>query len=348
VAVASPSRSARSQGSAAARVTPEDKLVASLITLLEAGTTPWRREWDGTAGGGHHVNLLSGRRYRGTNPVLLTLGLHLRGSALPYWCGFGEAKALGIFPRKGSKAVHVLRPQVHQRGEARLAEAGPVDGSGVGGDGSGQPSAGAGHSWVSYRPVALFNAADLEGEVLEGLIQKRRQAEGAVLRPEPARLATAEAVLSRWRVPVGFAGDRACYLPGPDRIQLPDRAAFHSAGALYATWAHEVIHSTGHSSRLARDLSGGMGEGGDGGRAYGREELVAELGAVLLGDRLEIGSAMANHAAYLGHWVELLKESPRVLLQVLSDARKAADLVCPEAFEAADSRAGLPGQVTSG
>ena len=32
---------------------------------------------------------------------------------------------------------------------------------------------------------------------------------------------------------------------------------------------------------------------------------------------------------------ELLKESPRMLLQVLSDARKAADLVCPEAPEAA-------------
>jgi antirestriction protein ArdC len=294
--------------------------VASLIALLEAGTTPWRREWDAAAGG-HHVNLLSGRRYRGANPVLLTLGLHLRGSALPYWCGFAEAKALGIFPRKGRKAVHVLRPQVHQRGEARLAEPG---------EGDGQPSAAAGRSWVSYRPVALFNAADLEGEALEGLIQKRRQAEGVLQRPEPARLAAAEAVLSRWPVPVSFAGDRACYLPGPDRIQLPDRSAFHSAGALYATWAHEAIHSTGHSSRLARDLSGGMVEGADGGRAYAREELVAELGAVLLGDRLEIGSAIANHAAYLGHWVELLRESPRVLLQVLSDARKAADLICPD------------------
>jgi antirestriction protein ArdC len=298
--------------------------VASLIALLEAGTTPWRREWDAAAGG-HHVNLLSGRRYRGANPVLLTLGLHLRASALPYWCGFAEAKALGIFPRKGSKAVHVLRPQVHQRGESRLVEPGAADG---------QPSAAVERSWVSYRPVALFNAADLEGEALEGLIQKRRQAEGAVLRPEPERLAGAEAVLSGWPVPVSFGGDRACYLPVPDRIQLPDRSAFHSAGALYATWAHEVIHSTGHSSRLARDLSGGMGEAGDGGRAYAREELVAELGAVLLGDRLEIGSAMANHAAYLGHWMELLKESPRVLLQVLSDARKAADLVCPEAPDA--------------
>jgi antirestriction protein ArdC len=199
VAVASPSRSS------------EEKLVASLIALLDAGTTPWRREWDAAAGG-HHVNLLSGRRYRGANPVLLTLGLHLRGSALPYWCGFAEAKALGIFPRKGSKAVHVLRPQVHQRGEGRLVEPG---------EGDGQPSAAAGRSWVSYRPVALFNAADLEGEALEGLIQKRRQAEGAVLRPEPERLAAAEAVLSSWPVPVSFAGDRACYCRGPIASSCP-------------------------------------------------------------------------------------------------------------------------------
>jgi antirestriction protein ArdC len=188
---------------------------------------------------------------------------------------------------------------------------------------------------VSYRPVAVFNAADLEGEALEGLLQKRRQAEGvSQQRPELERLAAAEAVLSGWLVPAHFGGDRACYLPVPDRIHLPDRAAFHSAAALYATWAHEAIHSSGHSSRLARDLSGGMGAEGDGGRAYAREELVAELGAVLLGDRLEIGSAMANHAAYLGHWIELLRESPRVLLQVLSDARRAADLICPEAPEA--------------
>ena len=308
--VASRSRtSGLAKAASAAKISPEEKLVSSLIALLEAGTTPWRREWD-AASGGHHVNLLSGRRYRGANPALLTLGMHLRGSATPYWCGFAEAKALGIVPRKGSKAVHVLRPQVHQRDESQLLEAG--------------------RSWVSYRPVAVFNCADLVGEALEGLIQKRRQLEGALRRPAPERLAAAEAVLSAWPVSVNFAGDRAYYLPVPDRIQLPGRSAFHSAGALYATWAHEAIHSTGHSSRLARDLSGGIGAGGDGGRAYAREELVAELGALLLGQRLEIGSAMANHAAYLGHWVELLRESPRLLLQLLSDARKAADLICPE------------------
>lgn len=103
------SRTVRQQGEAL----PADKLVEAIIHLLEAGTTSWRRQWY-SSGGGHHVNLLSGHRYRGANPILLTLGMHLRGSALPYWCGVAEAKALGIFPRKGSQGVRILRPQVNR------------------------------------------------------------------------------------------------------------------------------------------------------------------------------------------------------------------------------------------
>ncbi len=286
--------------------TAEEKIVASLIELMEAGSAPWRQPWDGS-GGGHHVNLISGHRYRGANPILLTLGMHIRGSALPFWCGFAEARKLGIFPRKGSKAVHILRPQLHSREEP--GEAGEVTL----------------HSWASYRPVPVINAADLEGEALTGLIEARQAAEGVEAKPEPERLEAAETVLGAWPVPVSFGGDRACYLPAIDRIQLPDRASFHSPAAFCATWAHEQIHSTGHESRLKRDLDGAFGK-----ERYTREELVAELGAVLLGNRLEIGSEIESHAAYLGHWIALLKESPKVLFQVLSEARQAADLICPE------------------
>jgi len=290
----------------APKLDPVQKLTDALITLLEAGTTPWRREWD-AAGGGHHVNLISGRRYHGSNPVLLTLGLHLRGSVLPYWCGFGEAKSRGLSPRKGCKAAYVLRPQVH------LSAADP--------DGFVAEL----RSWITYKPVPVFNAADLVGEALAGLIQARREAEGLRVRPEPERLAGAEAVLNSWPVEVVHGGGQACYRPAADCIGLPERAAFHSPAALYATWGHEAVHSTGHPARLARDLSGAMGS-----RAYAREELVAELGAVLLGERLEIGSDVCNHAAYLASWIALLKESPQVLVEVLGDARRAVDLICPE------------------
>lgn len=90
--------------------TAEEKIVASLTELMEAGSAPCRRPWDGS-GGDHHVHLLSGPHYRGANPVLLTLGRHIRVSALPFWCSYAEAKKHRTFPRKGSKAVHIQRPQ---------------------------------------------------------------------------------------------------------------------------------------------------------------------------------------------------------------------------------------------
>ncbi len=154
---------------------------------------------------------------------------------------------------------------------------------------------------------------------------REQEAAGLQARPEPEHLAAAEAVLSSWPVPVSYSGDRAFYLPQLDRIQLPERASFHSPGAFYATWAHEQVHSTGHSSRLRRDLGGAFGK-----LRYAREELVAELGAVLLGDRLEIGSELQSHAAYLEHWIALLQAEPQVLFQVLGEARLAVELLAPE------------------
>ncbi|MFM7265085.1 MAG: ArdC family protein [Cyanobium sp.] len=300
------------------RLPPEERLVASLIALLEAGTAPWRRPWDGSAGG-HHLHLLSGRPYRGSNPVLLTLGMHLRGSSLPWWCGFAEARARGLHPRRGSRAVHVLQPLRLPRSQE---PAPPVDPATLV---ITEPS-----PRLRFRPVAVFNAADLEGPALPELIAVRRAAAGRVCRSEPERLAAAEAALGAWPVPVRHGGERAFYQLQADRIHLPERAAFHSSASFYATWAHEAIHSTGHPSRLARDLSGSPDGPESSRRAYAREELVAELGAVLLGDRLEIGSEVNHHAAYLSHWVELLQESPRLLLQVLGDARRAADQIVAE------------------
>ncbi len=300
----------------------EDRLVSSLISLMERGTAPWRREWDGQRGG-HHVNLFSGRGYRGANPILLTLGLHQRGATLPYWCGAGEAKAHGLWPRRGSKAVIVVRPQVRRSSATDPTPDGQTL-QGAPGAPERPREAREARPWVRYQPVPLFNAEDLEGEPLAALIRAREDAAQPARRSEPERLARAEAVLRAWPVPLRHGGGKAFYNPREDAIQLPDRQAFHSAAALYATWAHEALHSTGHSSRLARDLSGEMGD-----ERYAREELLAELGAVLLGERLEIGSDVGNHAAYLAEWIKLLRQSPKILYKLLSEARQAADLICP-------------------
>ena len=62
--------------------TPEEKLVAELITLMESGKQPWRKEWDCT-NGGNQQNILSHHIYTGQNPALLSFYQIARGSSTP-------------------------------------------------------------------------------------------------------------------------------------------------------------------------------------------------------------------------------------------------------------------------
>jgi antirestriction protein ArdC len=110
-----PANGRRSRKASAAErgPSPEDKLVADLIALIEQGTAPWRREWQGHQGG--HRNLLTDHAYRGSNPLLLEFGALLKGHTMPLWLGAAQAKAQGWFPRKGCSAVRIVRPQLNQR-----------------------------------------------------------------------------------------------------------------------------------------------------------------------------------------------------------------------------------------
>lgn len=303
--------------------TAEEKLCEALVQLLEQGVNPWRRDWAKHAHQGQHRNLITGQPYRGSNPAVLEMWAAVRGFSLPLWLGGAQAKAEGWHPRKGSKGCYVLRPQLNQR-EQQDDQGRPVKGP------DGKPLMAA---WVSFKPVCVFNVADLVGstpEAQQALEARIAAAVGAVVvKPEPERLAAAEAVLGAWPVPTTWAGDRAFYNSGVDQITMPSRSLFGTAEGLYATWAHEQAHSTGHSSRLNRKLGTGHGTAD-----YAREELVAELAAFLICNRLEISSSAENHAAYLGSWAAVLKEGPRVLFKALSDATKAANAICgPDVVE---------------
>lgn len=296
--------------------TAEEKLTASLIELLQSGVNPWRRDWAQLGQSGSHRNLITGQNYRGSNPAVLEMWSACRGYSLPLWLGTAQAKAKGWYPVKGSKGCYVLRPQLNkheQKDEQGQTIKGP----------DGQPLISA---WVSYKPACVFNVADLQGE---GLAEAIAAALGnVVIKPEPERLAQAESVLGAWPVVTTWAGGRACYSPAGDRITMPGRDQFETGAGLYATWAHEQAHSTGHSSRLARTFGLGMGS-----PEYAREELVAELAAFLICHRLQIPSQTENHAAYLGQWAKALGEGPKVLFKALSDATKAANLICGPEIE---------------
>jgi antirestriction protein ArdC len=304
--------------------TAEEKICQALVELMEAGKNPWRKEWKAGGHGGHR-NLITGNAYRGSNPILLEMYQSIKGHPLGLWCGAGQAKQKGWWPIKGSKAAYIVRPQLNKFTD----EVEPV--------GGGEPES-VTRQWTSFKPAAVFNVADLKGKDEESqarLDSAILAATGsAIVAPEMERHAAAEDALGKWEVDTKWSGDRAFYSIGGDTITMPERQLWLSQPGLYATWCHECIHSTGAEKRLNRKY--GRFGSKDYSKDYAREELVAELGAFLMCNRLQISSDAQNHAAYLSNWAEVLKEGPKVLFKVLSDATKASNLILGKEVEDAE------------
>ena len=287
--------------------TPEEKLVEELITLMESGKQPWRKEWDCT-NGGKQQNILSHHIYTGQNPALLAFYQMARGYPLPLWAGGGQIKSKGWKIRKGSKACYICVPSKYQI-EVENTFGEKIKESRTGG--------------FYFSPI--FNVKDIEGEDKDEIIA-RHQGEADQPRPEPERMENCEKAFAAYHrretLETQWSGERACYSPSLDIVTMPERKKFHSAHALYSTWAHELAHSTGHSKRLKRDLTGMYGLD-----KYAKEELIAELAAYLISDELQINSDEKNHANYLQSWIKCLRKDPSILKDSLRQANAAKNYI---------------------
>ncbi len=117
-------------------------------------------------------------------------------------------------------------------------------------------------------------------------------------------------------VPLLHLGEytKAWYNPLTDRIYMPMPEQFRNTEDCYMTLFHEIIHSTGHTSRLARpSLS-----------QYHRyrhyelyEEVVAEIGSIYLCAKASILQAtLANQIDYLApryqKWQRIRRRYPNI------------------------------------
>ena len=288
-------------------VKPEELIVNELIQALESGNTKlWRKEWSIKGG---FRNVLSGHQYKGSNPALLCLQSSIRNWHLPLFIGGGQARPINCTIKKGSKSARILQPLLREyetkeldiNGEAKKAQ------------------------YMSYKCVPVFNVADVRGLDDEASLKLEKLIDDAVLTAKPreldVRVKEAHDRLFQWEKEVKAVikgGDRAYYRPSTDEIVIPKRYNFKNDESYLATFAHECIHST--MKRLDRkDLT------------YAQEELVAELGAYLICNRLQISNLdTMNHAAYLEAWCPMLKSDPKILFKSLANASKAADLVIGE------------------
>jgi len=167
---------------------------------------------------------------------------------------------------------------------------------------------------------------DIRGLDDEASKKLEKLIDDAVLTSKPrdldVRVKEAHDRLFQWEKEVTTikGGDRAYYRESSDEIVVPKRYNFKNDESYLCTYAHECIHSTKHKSRLNRNNL-----------SYANEELVAELGAYIVCNRLQISNLdTMNHAAYLESWCPMLRKDPKILFKSLANASKAADLVIGE------------------
>ena len=139
----------------------------------------------------------------------------------------------------------------------------------------------------------------------------------------------------KWLCPISWKdfSNAAYYKTESDEITIPKKEQFkkgdtkeeifESGMEYYSTLLHEMVHSTGSETRLKRNIKNKRGD-----NDYAKEELVAELGAALVGNTLGFSSKILdNSAAYLDFWISKLKKQPNFIVSVLSDAGKAAKMI---------------------
>jgi len=263
-----------------------------IIHLLEEGTIPWHRPWGGPED--HPRNLVSGKNYRGINAFLLSAV----GYESPYWLTYRQAKERDGFIKKGEKGIPIIYWNWQEEVDEETGE-------------------------IKKRPFlkyyTVFNATQCEN----------------VEYPKPKEtdttfnpiLACENIVSDMPHAPdIELGRTRAAYNPVEDMVSMPSPERFESPEKYYATLFHELVHSTGHESRVGR---AGITEAIVFGSAtYSKEELIGEMGAGFLCGQSGIeNSVIENSASYIASWLARLKGDKKLVVQAGGQAQRAADFI---------------------
>lgn len=291
-----------------------------VIKALEAGTVPWHKPWSSVTG--LPLSVSSRKPYRGVNVFLLGLEALANGYASPWWATFNKiAEADGV-DVKDSAAVRGWAGLRGQRSTLVVFWK-RIFINGTNPD-TGKPE----RRMVPFlRYFRVFNADQVTWT--NGVVPKAFQYT-AVKRTPVDRIDAAEKIIANYPNPPQYrTGNAAYYQAEPDLLTMPPMDSFDSAETYYSTKFHELTHSTGHDSRLARDGIKAGTFGGFGSAPYSKEELVAEMGAAMLSAvaGLENVATLPNSAAYVASWLSNLRGDAKLVVQAAAQAQRAVDHV---------------------
>lgn len=280
----------------------ESKVTDAIIASLESGVAPWTKPWVSVAGD-VPLSLSTVKPYRGSNMMILSLFQQLEGYSSPLWGTFRQINKLGGRVRKGEQATSVVFWRVIEKDNGdkvpvmRYYNVFNLDQT----EGVELPSRAAELIGSDREEIAV---SDLVGSVIDGY-------EGG---PE----------LGHRR------GDRAAYSPAADRIELPALDQWDRVEDYVGTLFHELIHSTGHPDRLGRFTTDSVRFGCE---EYAEEELVAEIGAQMLAATVGISLEVEQSAAYVEHWLGVLREDRGLIVKAAQRAQKAVDRILGTTFD---------------
>lgn len=268
-----------------------------IIEQLEKGVIPWQQSWKGdNTLIGLPKNSVTGKKYQGINIVLLWCASYMHSYNSAEWATFKQWQDKKESIRKGEKGNLIVYYDTFEK---------EVDGE------------------VKEIPFlktsVVFNRCQLASYVhtppvvtdeVGSLVEK--------IEPLDDFIGNLDALIVH-------RNGGACYMPSTDTVYMPFPEMFQNTPTCtategyYSTLLHELVHWTGKSTRMNRNGGKKFGDKG-----YANEELVAELGAAFLcGDFGIATTDKGDHAAYIDHWLKVLKDNKHCLIAAASEASKA-------------------------
>ncbi|MBT2337139.1 DUF1738 domain-containing protein [Variovorax paradoxus] len=288
-----------------------------IVAMLEKGGNVFRARWARAASRGMPRNGKTGEPYRGANVLLLWDAAIEHGYASNVWLTYKQASSVGAQVRKGERATVCVHFERQARGDLEAVGAATVQDHEEEEGGTGRRLRRG--DFLLARPFWVFNVAQIDG--LPSEIVERGM--GAISPSPHGSVERSLRLIGGCEANVRYGYERAMYLPALDEIRLPWPARFTSAEAHCATALHELVHWTGHASRLNRTFGRRFGDA-----AYAFEELVAELGcAFVMGHCGLIDATVEGHAAYLEAWLKVLRNDRTAIFTAARHASAAFEFI---------------------
>jgi len=265
-----------------------------IIDKLNQGIIPWEKPWIGLR------NYITKREYHGINLLLLSMEKHQSSEFMT----FKQTRDLKEYVKKGSRADMVI---FFKRYEVETKD---KDGNLEIDERTGEPKK---ELRFALRYYNIFNLDQTTIPLPDyGNGKQSKKCEDILQNIKNLPI-------------IEEGGNIAAYNPVQDSLSIPSKREFKDREKYYSSIFHELIHSTGHETRLNRK---DFKHNGFGDEKYSKEELIAEIGASFLCAQCGIeNKTIDNSAAYIQGWLKRLNNDKTLIISASAQAQKAVDYI---------------------